>query len=91
MPSGAQADLPRAQYEQMRERMVTQGHAGWESDLLKKEGLRSWIEAGRQMSGPRQPSAERQKTDAHWKPIIPMVASLLVRLAERNTHVPQHA
>jgi hypothetical protein len=90
MPPGAETDLPRVQYEQMRERILTQVHAGSESELLKQEGMRSWIEAGRQMLSPRQPSAEQQ-TDANWKPIVPIVASLLVRLAERNTDVSNHA
>jgi len=85
MPPKAEANTARAQYEQIREQNMARTQAGWESDLLIQQGMRSWIEAGGQMPSQHPaPSAEHQKTDANWKPIIPIVAGLLVGRAERN-------
>jgi len=85
MPVIIEVDPPREQYEQMRERILAKIQAGWESDLLRRQGMRSWIENGGQMPAKQVSPAERQKTDANWKPIIPIVASLLVEMAERIT------
>ena len=91
MLSHAEADAPRAQYEQMREQILARVQASSASELLMQQGMRSWIEAGGQMPAKPVPSAEPQKTATHWTPIIPIVASLLVRLAERNTNGANHA
>ena len=91
MPSGAEVDAPRAQYEQMREQILARVQASSASYLLMQQGMRSWIEAGGQMPAKPLSSAEPSKTATNWKPIIPIVASLLVRLAERNTNGPHHA
>lgn len=85
MPASIDVDPPREQYEQIRERILAKIQAGWESDLLMQQGMRSWIETGGQMPAKQLSPAERQPTDANWKPMIPIVASLLVERAERIT------
>jgi hypothetical protein len=87
---GQTADLQRAQYEQMREQILKRVQTASESDLMQQKGMRSWIEATAPRPAARPASVARQNVDTSWKPIIPIVASLLVKLVERKANVPDH-
>jgi hypothetical protein len=81
-PLKNEGDELRDQYEQMRKRILAQDPAGAASERLVQRGMRSWIESGGQVPAP--PSVEPQKTDTDWKPIVPMIAGLMLRLAEKE-------
>ena len=86
LPQRVETDGLRTQYEQMRERILARDPTGEAGDLFMQRGMRSWIEAGEPRPAPRTLPAERQPTDADWKPIVPVIAGLLLRLAERSAY-----
>jgi hypothetical protein len=77
----------RQQYEQIRERALKRTALAFESDVVMRRGMRSWMETGcRQEVAPAAPAFQEEtpQPDQAFRQIVTLWASVLVSQAERS-------
>lgn len=77
----------RERYEQMRERALERTAMGAGTDLVMRQGMRSWMEAGWQPESAAvapAPAQRRLRPEQYFQQIVAVWASALVRQAERS-------
>ena len=77
----------RERYEQMRERALERTAMGAGSDLVMRQGMRSWMEAGWPQESAAvapAPAERRLRPDQDFQQMVAVWASVLVGQAERS-------
>jgi hypothetical protein len=77
----------RARYEKMRAQVSGRVGSGTGSDIVMRQGMRSWMETGRQQDSPADgppPAEGHLRPDRNFQQIVAVWAGVLMGQAERS-------